>query len=139
MAFAIHVSLIGKSKRQPLTYPTLVSTQPLKLIHSDVWTSLVQSVIEWLQILCDDLYRSMITLDSLGSIHLLTNYKCLTILVSLNCLLKISFPLTSSNSNLMEEVNTPPCIFKHFLINMGSYIHKESCPYISQQGQIKRN
>lgn len=38
-----HSCQLGKSKWQPFSLSNCVSTQPLQLIHSDVWTSPVQS------------------------------------------------------------------------------------------------
>jgi hypothetical protein len=122
---------LGKSKQQPFFESSRISTGPLDLIHSDVWTSPVPSLsgCKYYVLFVDDYSRFTWLYPILNKSDV---YQCF-----------VKFKLLAENifstkikqfqsDNGGEYVSNQ---FKHFLTQNG-ILHRLTCPHTSQQNGI---
>jgi len=122
---------IGKSKRQPFSLSTRVSTQPLQLIHSDVWTSPVQSVsgYKFYVIFIDDYSRYTWFYPLVHKSEVFNSF------IKFKQLAENQF---SSNIKQLQSDGGGEYTSLQFqaFLNKHGIIHRKSCPYTSQQNGL---
>jgi transposase InsO family protein len=122
---------LGKSKQQPFFESTRVSTGPLDLIHSDVWTSPVTSLsgYKYYVIFIDDYSRFCWLYPILNKSDV---YQCFVKfkLFAENILSTKIKQFQSDNGG--EYISNQ---FKHYLTQNG-ILHRLTCPHTSQQNGI---
>jgi hypothetical protein len=126
---------LGKSKQLPFSKSSRVSTSPLELIHSDVWTSHVPSLsgCRFYVIFVDDFSRFTWLYPIINKSEVFNYF------VKFKLLVEKQFPLALNNFKQTMEVNTPPHNLKIFLSNMGFFIVSLAHIPLSKMALLKGN
>ena len=122
---------LGKSKRQPFHSSTHLSTTPLQLVHTDIWTSPVQSMsgCKYYMVFIDDFSRYTWLSPLYNKSEVLT------------CFVKFKLMAENQFSTTIKQLQSDgggeytSLIFQSFLTKHG-IVHRKSCPYTSQQNGL---
>jgi hypothetical protein len=122
---------LGKSKKQPFSASTRVSLQPLELIHTDIWTSPVQSIsgYKYHVIFVDDYSRFTWIYPLHNKSEMFANFVKFKLLVENQFSSKIKQIQSDGGGEYVSNQ------FQTFLTNHG-ILHRKSCPYTSQQNGL---
>jgi hypothetical protein len=122
---------LGKSKQQPFQASNHVSKQPLELIHSDVWTSPIQSVsgYKYHVIFVDDFSRFTWIYPLNNKSEVLEHFVKFKLLVENQFTSKIK-QLQSDGGGEYNSLQ-----FQSFLTKHG-ILHRKTCPRTSQQNGL---
>jgi hypothetical protein len=122
---------LGKSKQLPFCESTRVSTSPLELIHSDVWTSSISSLsgCKYYVLFVDDYSRFtwLYPLINKSDVY--------------QCFVKFTLLVENLFSSKIKQLQTDnggeytSALFKQFLSQHGIF-HRMTCPHTSQQNGI---
>jgi hypothetical protein len=121
---------LGKSKKQPSHASNRISHQPLDLIHSDIWTSPVQSIsgYKYYVIFVDDWSRFTWLYPLHHKSDVFANFVKFKLLVE-NQFFKIKQFQSDGGGEFTSNQ------FQSFLTKNG-ILHRKSCPYTSQQNGL---
>jgi hypothetical protein len=124
---------LGKSKQQPFFESTRVSTGPLELIHSDVWTSPISSLsgCKFYVLFIDDYFRFTWLYPILNKSDV---YQCF---VKFKLLAEKIFSTKIKQFQFDNGGEYVSNQFKHFLTRNG-ILYKLTCPHTSQQNGIAK-
>lgn len=122
---------LGKSKRQSFSSSTRISTHPLQLIHTDVWTSPVPSVsgYKYYVIFIDDFSRFSWIYPLYAKSEVFDQFVKFKLMVEN----QFSTTIKQLQSDGGGEYNSLQ--FQSFLTKSG-IIHRKSCPHTSQQNGL---
>jgi hypothetical protein len=122
---------LGKSKKQPFHASNRISSQPLQLIHTDVWTSPVQSVsgCKFHVIFVDDFSRFTWIYPLYHKSEVFEKFVKFKLLVEN----QFSTKIKQMQSDGGGEYNS--LHFQSFLTKHG-IIHRKTCPYTSPQNGV---
>jgi transposase InsO family protein len=122
---------LGKGKRQPFSNSNRVSSHPLDLIHTDVWTLPIPSVsgCKYYVVFIDDFSRFTWFYPLYNNSEVFDTFVKFKLLVEN----QLSTSIKQLQSNGGGEYTSSH--FESFLIKSG-IIHRKSCPYTSQQNGL---
>jgi hypothetical protein len=122
---------LGKGRKQPFQTSNRVTFQPLELVHSDVWTSLIQSVsgYKYHVIFIDDFSRFTWIYPMHKKSEVFTNFVKFKLLVENQFTSHIKQLQTDGGG----EYNSVQ--FQTFLTKHG-IVHRKTCPRTSQQNGL---
>jgi hypothetical protein len=126
---------LGKSKRQPFSSSNRVSTHPLQLIHTYVWTSPISFVsgYKYYVIFIDDFSRFSWLYPLYAKSKIFDHF------VNLNSWLRINFLPPLNNYSLMEVESIILSNFNHFCTNMGLFTESLVHTHLNKMDLQKEN
>jgi hypothetical protein len=122
---------LGKSKRLPFNASNRISSQPLELIHTDLWTSLIPSVsgCKYYVIFVDDFSRYTWFYPLHAKSEAYTTFVKFKVLVEN----QLPFHIKKLQSDGGGEFTSFQ--FQSFL-SQHSILHRKTCPHTSQQNGV---
>jgi transposase InsO family protein len=122
---------VGKGKQQPFSSSNRISSAPLKLIHTDIWTSPITSLsgCKYYIIFVDDFSRY----TWFYPLH--TKSKAYDCFVKYKTLVETQFSCKLKSLQSDGRGKYTSLRFQNFLSKHG-ILHRKSCPYTSQQNGL---